>query len=54
VVMWFMYFAHDSLLRVMGFMHVTPLGDMTGFMGFDWLRGRAQLTRTSQLMDFTL
>jgi len=38
----------------MGFAHVTPLGHMTCFMSFDWLQDRAQLTRTSQLMDFTL
>jgi len=38
----------------MGFTHVTPLGHMTGFMGFDWLRDMAQLTQKSQLMDFTL
>jgi len=38
----------------MGLMHVTPLGHMTYFMGFDWFRDRAQLTRMRQLMDFTL
>jgi len=38
----------------MGFTHVTPLGHMTCIMGFDWLRDMAQLTLTSQLMDFTL
>jgi len=38
----------------MGFTHVTPLGHMTCSMDFDWLRDRAQLTWTSQLMDFTL
>jgi len=38
----------------MGFMHVTSLGHMTCFMGFDWLRDMEQLTRTGQLMDFTL
>jgi len=38
----------------MGFMPVTLLGHMTCFGGFDWLRDMAQLTRTSQLMDFTL
>jgi len=38
----------------MGFTDVTLLEHMTCFMGFDWLRGMAQLTRTSQLMDFTL
>jgi len=38
----------------MGFTHVTPLGHMTRFMSFDLLRDRAQLTRTRQLMDFTL
>jgi len=27
---------------------------MTNFMGFDWLRGKVQLTWTSQLMDFIL
>jgi len=38
----------------MVFTLVTPLVHMTCFMGFDWLREMAQLTRTSQLMDFTL
>jgi len=38
----------------MGFVHVTPLGHMTGFIGFDWLRDMAQVTWTSQLIDFTL
>jgi len=38
----------------MGSKHVTPLGHMTRFMGFDWLRELAQLTCTSQRMDFTL
>jgi len=52
--MWFMYFAYDSELGVMGFTHVAPLGHMTRFMGFDWLRDMAPLTRASQLMDFTL
>jgi len=52
--MWFMYFTHDSELGVMGFTHVTPLGHMTCFMGFDYLRDRTQLTQSSQLMDFTL
>jgi len=37
----------------MGFMHLTTLGHMTGFMGFDWLQDMGQLTRTSQLIDFT-
>jgi len=49
-----MYLAHDSWLCVMGFTHVTPLGHMTCFMGFDWVRDMTQLTHTSQLMDFTL
>jgi len=38
----------------MGFMHVSPLGHMACFMGFDWLRDTAQVTRKSQLMYFTL
>jgi len=38
----------------MGFTHVILLAHMTCFMGFDWLRDMAQLTVTSQLMDFTL
>jgi len=38
----------------MGFTDVTPLGHMTCFMSFDWLRDTAQLTLTSQLIDFTL
>jgi len=40
----------------MGLTHMSALGHMTCFMGFDWLRERhmAQLTLTSQLTDFTL
>jgi len=38
----------------MGFTHVTPVGQMNGFMSFDWLRDMAALTHTSHLMDFTL
>jgi len=34
--------------------HVTPLGHMTCFVGFDWLRDTEQLTQMGQLMDFTL
>ena len=37
----------------MGFRHVTQLGHITWFRGFDWLRDRGQLTRRSQLMDIT-
>ena len=33
---------------------MTPLGHMTGFRDFDWLRDMVQMTRTSQLIDFTL
>ena len=49
-----MHFAHDAYLWVMGFTHVTLLECMTCFMSFDWLRDMAQLTRTSEMMDFTL
>jgi len=49
-----MYLAHDSWLWVMGFAHVTSLGQMTYFMGFDWVQDIRQLTQASQLMDFTL
>jgi len=35
-------------------MHVTLLGHMTCYMGFDWLQDMAQLTQTTQLIDFTL
>jgi len=35
------------------FANVTPLGCMTCFRSFDWLRDMAHLTRTGQLMDFT-
>jgi len=38
----------------MGFTHLTPLGHMTGLMGFAWLRDMEQLTRSSQLINFTL
>jgi len=38
----------------MGFTQVTPLGHMSCFMGFDWPRDMEQLTRTGQLIDFTL
>ena len=38
----------------MDFTHVTRLEHMNGLIGFDWLRKMAQLTHTSQLMDFKL
>ena len=38
----------------MGFTHVIHFGHMTCFMSYDWFRHVAQLTHTSQLMDFTL
>jgi len=54
VVMWFMYLVHHSYLGVLRFEHVTPSGQMTCVIGFDWLRDMAQLTRASQLWDFKL
>ena len=38
----------------MGFTHVIRFGHMTRYMSYDWFRHVAQLTHTSQLMDFTL
>ena len=38
----------------MGLAHVIHFGHMTCFMSYDWFRQVAQLTRKSQLMDFTL
>ena len=38
----------------MGFTHVIYSGHMTCFTSYDWFRQVAQLTYTSQLMDFTL
>jgi len=38
----------------MSLMPVARTGHMTCFMSCDWLKDIAQVTRTSQLMDFTL
>ena len=41
------------IVGVMGLAHMIHFGYMTYFTSYDWFRYVAQLTHTSQLMDFT-